>query len=60
MLRRSLLQLSMALPIGVAGAVGAGRLLKSVVVKTDGSNVPLIVGIAVLMIAVSLAACIVP
>lgn len=53
-------QLSTALPIGVAGALGVGRLLQSVIVKTNGRDVLLIGAIALLMIVVSLAACIWP
>jgi predicted permease len=59
-LRRSLVQLAVALPIGVAGAFGVGRLLQSVIVKTNGRDVLLISAIALLMIGVSLAACVWP
>ena len=56
-LRRSLAQLAVALPIGIAGAVGVGKLLESVIMKSDGRDVSLIGAIALLMILVSLAAC---
>jgi len=59
-LRRSLGQLAIALPIGVAGAVGVGRLLQSVIVKTEGRDLLTISAITLLMIAVSLAACLWP
>lgn len=59
-LRHSLVQLAIALPIGVAGAFGVGKLLQSVIVKTDGRDPLTISAIAFLMIAVSLAACVWP
>jgi putative ABC transport system permease protein len=59
-LRRSLAQLAIALPIGVAGAFGVGKLLQSVIVKTDGRDALTIAAITLLMIAVSLAACLWP
>jgi predicted permease len=58
-LRRSLEQLAIALPIGVAGAFGVARLLQSVIVKANGDAVA-IAGITLLMIAVSVAACLWP
>jgi len=59
-LQRSLLQLAIALPPGVAGAYGVGRLLESVVVKTNGRDLVLIGGIASVVIVVSVAACVWP
>ena len=59
-LKQALLQLAIALPIGIAGAVGVGRLLQAVVVKTEGRDVVLLGAIALLMITVSLAACVWP
>jgi hypothetical protein len=58
-LRRSLLQLAIALPIGVAGAFGVGKLLQSVIVKANGDALA-IVAITMLMIVVSFAACLWP
>ena len=58
-LGRSLLQLAIALPIGVAGAFGVGRLLQSVIVKAGGDALA-IASITMLMIAVSFAACVWP
>ena len=60
LLRRSLVQLAVALPIGIAGAIGVGRLLQSVIIKSNGRDALTIAAITVLMIAVSLAACIWP
>ena len=59
-LRRSLAQLAIALPMGVAGAFGVGRLLESVIVKTNGRDLLTISAITLLMVAVSLAACVWP
>jgi hypothetical protein len=58
-LRRSLEQLAIALPIGVAGAFGVARLLQSVIVKGNGDALA-IAGITGLMVAVSVAACLWP
>jgi putative ABC transport system permease protein len=56
-MRRSLIQLAVGVPLGVAGAFGVGRLLQSLLVQTSARD-PLTIGaIAVLMIIVSLAAC---
>jgi ABC-type antimicrobial peptide transport system permease subunit len=59
-LRRSLAQLAIALPMGVAGAFGVGKLLESVIVKTNGRDLLTISAITLLMVAVSLAACVWP
>jgi putative ABC transport system permease protein len=59
-LRQSLVQLAIALPIGIAGAFGVGRLLQSVIVKTDGRDALTISAITLVMVAVSLAACVWP
>jgi putative ABC transport system permease protein len=56
-LRRSLLQLAIGLPIGMAGAFGVGRLLQSVLVQTSGRDPLTIAAIALLMVVVSIAAC---
>jgi putative ABC transport system permease protein len=59
-LRRALVQLAIGLPIGVAGAFAVGRLMQSVLAQTSGRD-PLTIGaIALLMCAVSLAACVWP
>jgi putative ABC transport system permease protein len=59
-LRRSLFQLAVALPIGVAGAFAVGRLLQSVLVKTTGRDALTIVTITLIMVGVSIAACVWP
>jgi putative ABC transport system permease protein len=56
-MRRSLIQLAIGVPLGIAGAFGVGILLKSLLVQTSSRD-PLTIGfIAMLMIVVSLAAC---
>jgi predicted permease len=56
-MRRSLIQLAVGVPLGIAGAFGVGALLKSLLVQTSSRD-PLTIGvIAMLMILVSLAAC---
>jgi len=59
-LRRSMLQLAIALPLGLGGAFAVGRLLQSVLVRTDGRDSATVVSITIVMIAVSLAACVWP
>jgi predicted permease len=56
-LRRSLLQLAIGLPLGVAGAFGVGRLLQSLLVQTSSRDPLTITAIALVMIVVSVAAC---
>ena len=56
-LKRSLVQLAIGLPVGVAGAFGVGKLLQSVLVQTSTRDPLTIASIAVLMMFVSLAAC---
>jgi predicted permease len=57
MMRQALWQLAIGLPIGIAGAFGVGRLLKSVLAQTNGNDPLTVVGIAAVMMAVSIAAC---
>ena len=56
-LKRSLVHLAVGLPIGIAGAFGVGRLLQSLLVQTSARDPITLVGIALMMIGVSLAAC---
>jgi putative ABC transport system permease protein len=55
--RRALIQLAIGVPLGVAGAAGVGKLLKSLLVQTSSYDPITIGSIAILMIVVSLAAC---
>jgi ABC-type antimicrobial peptide transport system permease subunit len=59
-LRRAAWQLAVALPIGIAGAFGVGRLLQGFLVRTSGRDPITIASIAGIMVAISLAACLVP
>ncbi len=59
-LRRSLAQLAVGLPVGAAGAFAVGRLLQGLLVRTSARDPVTIVSIVLLMIAVSAAACYVP
>jgi predicted permease len=59
-LRRALVQLAIAVPIGIAGAFGVGQLLQSVLVQTSARDPITIAVIATVMIAVSIAACLWP
>jgi len=59
-LRRSLGQLAIGLPIGVAGAFAVGRLLQSLLVRTSARDPVTIGSIVALMIVVSVTACYVP
>jgi putative ABC transport system permease protein len=56
-LRRSLLQLAIGLPVGIAGAFGVGRLLQSLLVQTSSRDPLTIAAIALVMAVVSVAAC---
>jgi putative ABC transport system permease protein len=59
-LRRALVQLAIGLPLGVAGAFGVGRLLKILLVQTSSRDPLTIASIALLMMIVSLMACVWP
>jgi len=59
-LRRALVQLGIGLPLGIAGAFGVGRLLQILLVQTSSRD-PLTIGsIALVMLIVSIAACVWP
>jgi ABC-type antimicrobial peptide transport system permease subunit len=59
-LRRALVQLAIGLPIGVAETFAAGKLLESRFVQTSTRDPVTIGSIAILLLAVSVAACIWP
>jgi predicted permease len=59
-LRQSLIQLGIGLPIGIAGAFGVGQILQSVLVQTSTRDPITIGAIGMLMAAVSIAACVWP
>jgi hypothetical protein len=55
-LRRSLVQLAIGLPIGIAGAFAVGRVMQSILVRTSPSDPLTLASIALVMIVVSVAA----
>jgi predicted permease len=56
-LRRSLIQLGIGLTVGLAGAVGVGMLLRSLLVQMTPTDPVTLTGIASVLIVVSFAAC---
>jgi putative ABC transport system permease protein len=59
-LRRAFLQLGIGLAIGLAGAIGVGRLLQSFLVQMSGRDPVTLVTITVLVIVVAIASCLLP
>ncbi len=59
-LRRGIVQLAIGLVLGLAGAVGVGRLLQGMLVGTQPADPVTLVSISVMLIAVALAACLWP
>ena len=59
-LRRALVLVAIGLTIGMSGALGVGRLLQSILVQSTGGDVPVLLSIALLMIAVAFTACMWP
>jgi putative ABC transport system permease protein len=59
-LRRSLVQLTIGLTIGLGAALAAGQVLQSMLVQTSARDPLTLAAIVVVLIAVSLAACIGP
>jgi predicted permease len=59
-LRRALVLVAVGLLIGMSGAFGVNRLLQSILVQSSGRDLPVLVFIALLMIAVSVTACVWP
>ena len=59
-LERSLVQLAVAVPIGVLGAVAVGRLLESFLVRTSPADPVTLVAIVVVLVGVSAVACLLP
>jgi putative ABC transport system permease protein len=60
MLRRGLVQLAIGLPIGIAGALGVGTLLRSLLFQTSPQDTTTLVSIVLLLVAATLLACIWP
>jgi putative ABC transport system permease protein len=59
-LRRGIIHLSIGLVLGLGGAVGVERLLRSVLVASNSADFVTLGSIATLMIVVALTACILP
>ncbi len=59
-LRRALVQLGIGLPVGLAGAVGVGQLLQSLVVDASAFDPVTLATIVLLLVVVALVACIIP
>ncbi len=58
--RRSIWPLAIGLVIGMGGALGAGRLVRSLLVDTGAADPLMLVSVAMLFILVAVAACFVP
>ena len=56
-LRRGLIQLAIGLTLGLAGALGTGRLLQGMLVATGPADVVTLVAISLVMVAVAVMAC---
>jgi putative ABC transport system permease protein len=59
-LRSATVQLAIGLAIGLAGAIGVGRLLQSLLVQTGASDPMTLIGITTLLSIVSIVACVWP
>jgi predicted permease len=59
-LRRVITQFAVALPLGLAGAFGVGRLMQSILIQTDPTDPPTLASAIGLMGVICLTACIVP
>jgi ABC-type antimicrobial peptide transport system permease subunit len=59
-LRRGMVQLTAGLVLGLGGAIGAGRLLQSLLVRTGLTDPVTLVSISVILVAVAIATCLWP
>jgi predicted permease len=59
-LRRVLVQLAVGLPLGLAGAYGVGKLLGSFLVQIEAGDPLILGGIALILSAIAISACLVP
>jgi hypothetical protein len=59
-LRRGVIQLSIGLTLGLAGALGVGRLLRSMLFQTSPADPMTLVSITLLLIAIAITACLWP
>ena len=56
-MRRVLVQLAIGLVLGIAGAVGVGRVLRSLLVQTSSTDPVTLTGIAIVLLGASIIAC---
>jgi ABC-type antimicrobial peptide transport system permease subunit len=56
-LRRGIIELSVGLTLGIAGALGTGRLLQGMLVGTGPADMLTLVSISLVLIAVAMSAC---
>jgi ABC-type antimicrobial peptide transport system permease subunit len=59
-LKRALIQLGIGLPIGIAGALGVGKILQSLLVQTAAGDPLTLVLVVILLVAVAVLACLWP
>jgi ABC-type antimicrobial peptide transport system permease subunit len=59
-LRRALIQLAIGLPLGIAGAFGAGQVMQSILVGTGPRDVFTLASIVIILIVVAVTACLWP
>ena len=59
-LRRTVVLVAIGLTIGMSGAFGVGKLLQSILVQSNGREVAVLLSIALLMVIVSVTACVWP
>jgi len=59
-LRRTVVLVAIGLTIGMSGAFGVGQLLRSILVQSNGREVAVLLSIALLMVIVSVTACVWP
>jgi len=59
-LRRGLIQLAIGLVLGLAGALGAGRLLQSLLFQTGSADPLTLVSITILLLVIAVTACLWP
>jgi putative ABC transport system permease protein len=59
-LRRALIQLAIGLPLGIAGAFGAGQVMQSILVGTGPRDVFTLVSIVLILTVVAISACLWP
>jgi putative ABC transport system permease protein len=59
-LKRALIQLGIGLPIGIAGALGVGKILQSLLVQTAAGDPLTLVLVIAILVAVAVLACLWP